>query len=197
MGSWHIHYTTNTSEFSRFYNAVVDKFQHLFPPSDEGTWCPFGPNWGSHSYKYVCYLGDGRHQEFTLMSPQSEVGGEPWTVAQRAFFVPVEHIDELWQWSGQSEVRGYLDVMLHPNTGCMHDDHGPRGAWLTPGRAHPKVLLLEFPCNMPGTGCNDSLYEGPPSCGCSVPVPDDAPEHSCKNCIPMELPPTVDALIVT
>lgn len=42
---------------------------------------------------------------------------------------------------------------------------------------------------MPGTGCNDTLYPGPPSCGCTTPLKSDAPSDSCKNCINSYYPP--------
>lgn len=48
-------------------------------------------------------------------------GGSPWSVPQRAFYIPVQHVDKTWLWARQN--RGYLDIMKHPNTGCMHDDH--------------------------------------------------------------------------
>ena len=56
----------------------------------------------------------------------------------------------------------------HPNLnpGCMHDDHSLRANWQLPeweddGDA-PVINILDFPCNMPATGCNDTIYEGPP-----------------------------------
>merc|ERR1712139_281516 len=53
--SWHIHYTTNTSDMPRFQKEFTDRFADLFPPQvDPATedWvsnllqCPFGPNFG-------------------------------------------------------------------------------------------------------------------------------------------------------
>lgn len=158
-----------------------------------------------------------------------EVGGNPWSGPQRAFFIPTKYGDEAWEWSQAN--KGTLDVLKHPNTGCMHDDHSVRARWnstlrdkctmepeyceyksctdliktypcdqyYAPGKQYagwcdktcgfpatnPSISILNFPCNMPGTGCNDSNYDGPPACGCdsSLPLPDDAPEHSCKGCI--------------
>jgi hypothetical protein len=50
---------------------------------------------------------------------------------------------------------------------------------------NPSISILNFPCNMPGTGCNDTLYSGPPACGCSdsLPLPSDDPQYSCAGCI--------------
>ena len=81
--------------------------------------------------------------------------------------------------------RGGSDVFKHGNTGCMHDDHGKRGEWVTSkgGSDGPTISTLEFPCNIPLTGCNDTKFSGPPSCGCDTPLTDDAPWNSCKNCL--------------
>merc|ERR1711971_35908 len=93
--------------------------------------------------------------------------------------------DEVWEWA--KENRGMVDLIKHPNSGCMYDDHGPRAEWS--GTEHT-ILRKEFPCNLPTSGCQDYLYVGPPACGCSLPLIDDAPEHSCKGCIVMgDLPP--------
>ena len=48
---------------------------------------------------------------------------------------------------------------------------------------NPVISVLEVPCNLPGSGCNDTLYPGPPSCGCLLPLPSDDPKYSCKGCI--------------
>merc|ERR1712139_701598 len=75
----------------------------------------------------------------------------------------------------------------HPNSGCMHDDHGLRKVW--EGTEHT-IATLEFPCNFPATGCQDNDYSGPPSCGCAGTLASDAPEDSCTNCKVMgTLPP--------
>ena len=42
--SWHIHFTTNSTDFNRFYEAFVAEFRESFPP--DGLECPFGPNFG-------------------------------------------------------------------------------------------------------------------------------------------------------
>jgi len=49
----------------------------------------------------------------------------------------------------------------------------------------PSISIANFPCNMPGTGCNDTLFGGPPACNCDtqLPLPDDSPGNSCKFCI--------------
>ena len=69
----------------------------------------------------------------------------------------------------------------------MHDDHSVRAEWILPSTnmTKPIVNVSNFPCNVPGTGCNDSLYMGPPACGCDdlLPLPSDDPKYSCKNCI--------------
>lgn len=54
-----------------------------------------------------------------LCATVPEVGDGPWTVPQRAFFIPYAYLESTWAWA-QDNV-GHLDVLLHPNTGCMHD----------------------------------------------------------------------------
>lgn len=119
------------------------------------------------------------------LGSSSIVGGSPWAVPQRAFFVPLSIVDEAWEWTVREENRGFCDVLLHPNSGCMHDDHGLRGTWILgpASKSDPTISTLGFPCNMPATGCNDNNYEGPPSCGCDTPLDSDAPDDSCKNCV--------------
>ena len=185
--SWHIHYTTNTSDQPRFYDAFAARFQQYFPPS--GPRCPFGPNYGSETYPYVCSLEDAYEEPWALERASvyerrhlGALGGSPWTTPQRAFFLPLDYIDEGWAWAQANQ--GYLDVLLHPNTGCMHDDHSLRADWIIGplSDSAPTIHVLEFPCNVPATGCNDTIYPGAPSCGCTVPLDSDAPEDSCENC---------------
>lgn len=169
--SWHIHYTTATSEFERFYWAFRSRFIDVMAQEVE---CPFGPNYAADSYKYVCSLD--AEPDLALL------GASPWTTPQRAFFVPLEYIDVAWAFA--LSIRGHLDLLKHPNTGCHHDDHSLRALWATDG-AVPEILLLNFPCNSPTTGCNDSWWpDMEPSCGCSTPLASDAPEDSCGNCTP-------------
>lgn len=180
--SWHIHYTTNTSDAPRFYWAFVRRFREYFPPRTEGDQCPFGPNYGSNAYKYVCSL-ESAIFDTRLVASADGLGGSPWTTPQRAFFIPLVHKDEAWTWAKQN--GGGSDILLHANTGCMHDDHSIRAEWVVAkGRSvAPVIHVLEFPCNVPLTGCNDTLYPGPPSCGCRTPLKSDAPSDSCRNCI--------------
>lgn len=172
---------------------------------------PVGPNFGSAKYRYVCSLEEPEAHE-----QQATYGGSPWgNLAQRAFYVPNEHIGKAWEWAKAH--RGDCDVLKHPNTGwyvprvlvlrcscvrcdvpclwlyltrcplSMHDDHGTppygRGEWVSTG-VNPVIHTLEFPCNVPGTGCNDNEYPGPPACGCSATLPlrSSAPWNSCGGC---------------
>lgn len=186
--SWHIHYTTNESDFARFYYAFLDEFSELFPPS--GNTCPFGPNYGLFTYKYVCSLEDAPEEEWALERIKRfrerngngvpSVGGSPWTVSQRAFFIPVTHLHKAWTWA--QENVGYLDLLLHPNTGCMNDDHSLRSQWvLGDSSSDPVINTLYFPCNMPATGCNDTELHST-TCACDMPVASDSPEDSCVHC---------------
>ena len=66
--SWHIHYTTNTTDMPRFQAEFIDHFLELFPPAiEEPKWqpsklcCPFGPNFASDAYPYVCLLEAARN----------------------------------------------------------------------------------------------------------------------------------------
>jgi len=187
--SYHIHYTTasedSQADMTTFYEAFVAKFSDKFASTKQ---CPFGPNYGAYSSdlfpaKTICSLEGAL--EFEIASGV-DLKGNPWgQLDQRAFFVPIELIDETWEWSKTNRLT--LDVVKHPNSGCMHDDHGLRRVW--EGTAHT-IYTLQFPCNVPATGCLDTDYSGPPSCGCADERASDAPSDSCKNCKVMgTLPP--------
>ena len=57
------------------------------------------------------------------MSVQTQ-SSNSFILAHRAFFIPVELIEETWKWSKNNNFE--TDLFRHPNTGCMHDDHGIR-----------------------------------------------------------------------
>lgn len=192
--SWHIHYTTNSSDQPRFYYAFIKQWKSLFPPNDNK--CPFGPNFGLHTYKYVCSL-EGAYEEPWAAELAREFerqhgnntearrqlsGAGPWSGPQRAFFVPLSQMELVWKWA--KENREYVDVLLHPNTGCMHDDHSLRANWILGKRSkkNPSINILAFPCNRPTSGCQDNNFPGPPSCGCKTPLKSDAPQDACKHC---------------
>merc|ERR1712130_667501 len=123
---------------------------------------------------------------FQGQKPQFPPSGrvQPWNGPQREFFFPRKYIDEAWQWVKAN--RFHTDVLHHPNTGCMHDDHSVRALWVAEDpKKVPKINIAAFPCNVPGTGCNDSLFVGAPACNCAdkLPLPDDSPENSCEFCI--------------
>merc|ERR1712000_63485 len=185
--AYHLHYVTDSRAtpsqqdkvmMKTFYEAFVAKFSDKFL-SDK--FCPFGPNYVWYSSDLfpsgaVCSLESALEFELTA---GVDVQGNPWGQAwSRSFFVPIDLIDEVWEWSKANRLQ--LDVLKHPHTGCMHDDHGLRGVW--EGTAH-HLDLLEFPCNVPGTGCQDLDYSGPPSCGCEGARASDAPEDACENCV--------------
>jgi len=192
--SYHIHYTSTDPEdddFKTFYEEFVAKFSDKFSSTKQ---CPFGPNYGAYSSdtwpsKTICSLEGALEFE---VAAGVDVQGNPWgSLSQRAFFIPIEFIDETWEWSKAN--RGSLDLVKHPNSGCMHDDHGLRRVW--EGSAHT-IYALQFPCNVPATGCLDSKYPGPPSCGCSDERKSDAPADSCNNCVVMgSLPPQSNSTI--
>lgn len=181
--SYHIHYVRNSSassdkkEMKRFYEAFVAKFSDKF---QSDILCPFGPNYPTYSSdtfpsKTVCSLERALGDELAV---GVDVQGNPWGhLYQRAFFIPKEFIDDTWEWS--KENRGAVDIVKHTNTGCQHDDHSVRALW--EGASH-SLPTLEFPCNMPGTGCYDSDYSGPPSCAtcCEIPGFDAFVVHQCS-----------------
>lgn len=196
--SYHIHYTTNKAsaygDMKRFYKAFVAKFADKF--SSSKLQCPFGPNYGAYSStifpsKTICSLEGALEFE---IAEGVDLQGNPWgQLYQRAFFVPIELINETWEWSKAN--RGKVDVVKHPNTGCMHDDHGLRRVW--DGTVHT-IYTLQFPCNVPTTGCQDFDYSGPPDCGCAPKRASDAPKDSCKNCKAMgSLPPQSNTTLAT
>lgn len=80
--SWHIHYTTNTTDQPRFYRAFVEQFRKYFPPSDEGDKCQFGPNYGNNTYPYVCSLEDAESYMIGVGKITSVVDGCCLTVKQ-------------------------------------------------------------------------------------------------------------------
>jgi len=192
--SYHIHYTTSNGmdkEMKTFYEAFIAKFADKFSSTKR---CPFGPNYGAYNSstwpaKTICSLEGAL--EFEIAEGVDLKGG-PWgQLYQRAFFIPIEFIDETWEWSKAN--RQDLDLVKHPNSGCMHDDHGVRKVWAGTART---IYTLAFPCNVPATGCQDNDYQGPPSCGCGSERKSDAPKDSCKNCIVMgTLPPRNSSLI--
>ena len=129
----------------------------------------------------------------TQIAEGVDATGSPWgSLYQRAFFIPIELIDEAWEWSKAN--RRYVDIVKHPNSGCMTDDHRLRRVW--DGTEHT-IYTLQFPCNMPATGCLDADYPDPPSCGCAVERKSDAPEDSCENCVQMGiLPPRTNLTVL-
>jgi len=192
--SYHIHYTTSKGskkEMKTFYEAFSAKFADKFSSTKQ---CPFGPNYGAYTSstfpaKSICSLEGALEFE---IAEGVDLKGSPWgQLDQRAFFIPIEFIDEAWEWSKAN--RQDLDIVKHPNSGCMHDDHGLRKVWAGTART---IYTLQFPCNVPATGCQDNDYQGPPSCGCDGERSSDAPKDSCKNCIVMgTLPPQNSSLI--
>merc|ERR1712060_166731 len=100
--------------------------------------------------------------------------------------VPARYGEEVFKWATQPASKGTLDMLLHPNTGCMYDDHGPRASWVTSrGRWVTKVDRLDFPCNVPGYSCS----EPDDPCGCvNSSRRTDAPSDSCSGCHPSSLP---------
>ena len=98
--SYHIHYNTVASDQERFYQAFIKEFQSLFNPAQypgfEANQCPFGPNFGSNAFQYVCSL-EGPYQEHSV--GVDALGGSPWAGPQRAFFIPAAHIGATWAWA--------------------------------------------------------------------------------------------------
>lgn len=184
--SWHIHYNTNTTGQRLLYEAFMTEFydskKFAFPPGT--SVCPFGPNYGAAEYPYACSLESPYEHWGGDNVAFAHVGGTPWTGPQRAFFLPNKYIDEAWKWVVAN--RFETDVVRHPNSGCMHDDHSVRAVWVAQDPAKvPVIDITNFPCNSPGTGCNDTLFDGPPACNCAakLPLPDDSPQNSCEFCI--------------
>ena len=118
--SWHIHYllVNNTDGFYNFCTAFEEKFGQYFDP--ESPRCPFGPNNVGNSYRYICSFEFGSADYCTNFTEKSN----PWNDPQRAFHIPVEMIEETWEWAKNNKYG--MDLFRHPNTGCMHDDHKVR-----------------------------------------------------------------------
>lgn len=201
--SWHIHYTTNTSDMPRFERQFTEHFYSFFAPAVQASWqksrfnCPFGANFGSNLFNHICgpetfhtYYDPDNATAITgrlLQSAPVEAshGNNPFSVPTLSFFIPLEHIEETWAWA--LEHQGHVDLFKHPNTGCMHDDHGPvRGEWVR-SRSSTEVPVVDpkkFPCNKPGSGCNDWYFTGAMACGCDaiLPLKSDAPKDACYFC---------------
>ena len=118
--SWHIHYLLfdGSDGFYNFCTAFEEKFAHYFDP--ESPRCPFGPNNVGNSYKYICSFEFGSANYCTNFTEKSN----PWNDPQRAFHIPVEMIEETWEWAKNNKYG--MDLFRHPNTGCMQDDHKVR-----------------------------------------------------------------------
>ncbi|CAE8581764.1 unnamed protein product [Polarella glacialis] len=191
--SWHIHYMENVSDFARFREEFTAHFRHLFPANGSafGTHCPFGPNYGSTTYPHMCSVHESLCRGSCSSPGNCTVSASsmcPFSAPQDHFSIPVQHVSEAWEFA--QKIQGSVSLMLHAITGCMRDDHFKRIKWLPlPGQPAPFIENdgLGFPCNRPGTGCNDSAVEpnGPPQCGCTNDLPHTDPSQSCKNCIPM------------
>ena len=146
--SWHVHFLYNTSAMKPFSDAFKAAFEADFPPA--GAQCPFGPNYGNNDYPYTCALEDCDPADANFESAEGRsfretgvgVGGSPWNDAQCAFFIPTKHIAKTWAWS-QKHKNG-VDLVKHPNTGCMHDDHSLRLLWdLSKGSPSHTINILE------------------------------------------------------
>merc|ERR1719277_2070004 len=116
--SYHIRYTTASSasyaDMKSFYEGFVAKFSDKFATSTKQ--CPFGPNYGAYSSdtfpaKTICSLEGS--MEFEIAAGV-DLRGNPWgQLYQRAFFIPIELIDEAWEWSKANRLS--LDIVKHPN----------------------------------------------------------------------------------
>lgn len=180
--SWHVHYNTNTSEFKRFYDTFIAHYKSKFDPKE--VKCPFGYSAGEADHPYICSLeGVPSSEDIDVAATGDPVFSTP----SRAFFVPFALGEEAFAWASSPEVKGSLDILIHPNSGCMYDDHGPRATWSTYNeRQAPTIQRLAFACNIPGYGCSE--LDAPCNCLQNL-LPSDAPEDSCKGCHPDFVPP--------
>merc|ERR1712146_520286 len=51
----------------------------------------------------------------------------PFVVPNWPIYVPIDRFAEAMPWISQH--RGDLDVLMHPNSGCMRDDHEYNAMW--------------------------------------------------------------------
>merc|ERR1712156_1363592 len=183
--NWHIHYVkfNNRDGFYNFCMAFEEKFAHYFDPQSESPRCPFGPNYVGNTYEYICSFDHGSSDYCTNFVEKSN----PWNDPNRAFHIPVEMIEETWEWAKNNKYG--MDLFRHPNTGCMQDDHKVRGVWAKSSETEHSISYLDFPCNQPNSGCDDYALPGP-SCGCQMPLISDKLEDSCQNCEAQYIPPT-------
>eukprot|EP00927_Polykrikos_kofoidii_P078818 TRINITY_DN75610_c0_g1_i1.p1 TRINITY_DN75610_c0_g1~~TRINITY_DN75610_c0_g1_i1.p1 ORF type:complete len:276 (+),score=9.38 TRINITY_DN75610_c0_g1_i1:40-828(+) len=183
--SWHLHYNTNTTEFPRFYRTFVDHWRAFLAADVK---CPWGPAAGEAEFKQICSLDD---PPTGVLSSGDSFG--PFSTPTKSFWVPAELGQKVLTWASLPEVRGSLDILLHPNSGCMAHDHSSFGRWVTlEDRQAPKINPMLFPCNIPGYGCSEPGYP----CKCVHSLREsDAPEASCAGCHPEWAPPERDMIL--
>lgn len=178
--SWHIHYTwksnSQSHDVKKFHTAMVKKFSSYGAGDD----CNFGPNYVGGLKEDICDLG-------SPSSPHPTKGGcgsdtsNPWEVCEYAFWLPNKYKEEVVAYAQTQRLS--LDLMVHPNTGCMWGDHTAnqtgrgRGVWH--GDNTHEMRLWNFPCNTVAQGCS-----GDPNCGCDDIDGTQAqvPQH-CKYCV--------------
>ena len=51
----------------------------------------------------------------------------PFLNAEWGVFIPLENFERVIEWVMQN--RGSYDVLIHPNTGCMIEDHSDWAIW--------------------------------------------------------------------
>ena len=194
--SWHIHivYTlTNPEEYKKAM-ALRDKAREYFKDY-------IGPDCtGRFDTGVLCFINDHKFDEVLLDGPFPS--GE-WSM-----FVPVSYFNLVVPWFAIN--RGDFSYLVHPNTGCMWEDHSIWAFWV--GQAwpidltiwNPKEQISEFKhdigdaqnpsCVPEGAACGSPEFKGPALACCE--------NHTCacdsdrKNCRCKEVKQTANTFFL-
>ena len=136
--SYHIHVmiwqnnavqTAKTMDFQR-------RFMEHFDLLDKEN-CTFGAGDTAPEQKTICTF---------------EVDWEPagpFFTAQYSWFIPKADYERATAWTKQN--RDDLDVLIHPNSGCMVEDHTDWAIWAgKPWQIDPSIFTCRYPgCRLP------------------------------------------------
>lgn len=114
--SYHIHvlFWQNNVNSTKAAIALQDSFLTNFGLTRENNTCAFEP-------------GDDPVDASLCAFTTDYAPAGPFLTAQTAIYVPVADYERTVSWTVQR--RGILDVFVHPNSGCVVDDHLHSGVW--------------------------------------------------------------------
>mmetsp|Transcript_26702 Transcript_26702/g.39674 ORF Transcript_26702/g.39674 Transcript_26702/m.39674 type:complete len:162 (-) Transcript_26702:127-612(-) len=112
--SYHIHtlFWHNNKNSTAAAEDLLQGFMTRFN-LDQSNMCQYNP-------------GDLRETDLCVFETDYEAAG-PFLTGQTAVFVPVSMYEETVSWMVKH--KGFLDVFVHPNSGCGIEDHLMHGLW--------------------------------------------------------------------